>query len=44
VSYGPFIGDSESDIHRLFAEYRGGQFERLSELVRAKRGSSVVHS
>jgi redox-sensitive bicupin YhaK (pirin superfamily) len=38
VSYGPFIGDSESDIHRLFAEYRAGQFERMSELVRAKRG------
>ena len=38
VSYGPFIGDSENDIHRLFAEYRAGLFERMSELVRAKRG------
>ena len=38
VSYGPFIGDSENDIHRLFAEYRAGQFERMSELVRVKRG------
>jgi len=38
VSYGPFIGDSENDIHRLYAEYRAGLFERMSELVRAKRG------
>jgi redox-sensitive bicupin YhaK (pirin superfamily) len=37
VSYGPFIGDSEDDIHRLFAEYRAGKFARMSQLVRAKR-------
>ena len=37
VSYGPFIGDSEDDIHRLFAEYRAGRFERMSGLVRAAR-------
>lgn len=44
VPYGPFIGDSEDDIHRLFAEYRAGRFERMSELVRAKRvRSSRLH-
>jgi redox-sensitive bicupin YhaK (pirin superfamily) len=34
VSYGPFIGDSEQDIDRLFAEYKAGRFPRLSELKR----------
>lgn len=32
VSYGPFIGDSKQDIARLFAEYQGGLFPRLSAL------------
>ena len=32
VSHGPFIGDSRQDIARLYAEYRAGQFPRLSEL------------
>jgi quercetin 2,3-dioxygenase len=34
VSYGPFIGDSKEDIVRLLAEYRAGQFVRVSELAR----------
>jgi hypothetical protein len=33
VSYGPFIGDSKDDILRLYAEYRSGRFDRLSELA-----------
>ncbi|MDP9322317.1 MAG: pirin family protein [Acidobacteriota bacterium] len=37
VSRGPFIGDSEDDIRRLYAEYRAGRFQRMSELARAKR-------
>ena len=32
VAYGPFIGDSKQDIARLFTEYQGGEFPRLSEL------------
>jgi quercetin 2,3-dioxygenase len=32
VVYGPFIGDSKQDIARLFTEYQGGDFPRLSEL------------
>jgi quercetin 2,3-dioxygenase len=37
VSHGPFIGDSQDDIRRLYAEYRAGRFERLSELTRKQR-------
>jgi quercetin 2,3-dioxygenase len=37
VSHGPFIGDSQDDIRRLYAEYRSGRFQRMSELARAKR-------
>jgi redox-sensitive bicupin YhaK (pirin superfamily) len=37
VSHGPFIGDSEDDIRRLYTEYRAGRFQRMSELARAKR-------
>ena len=37
VSHGPFIGNSEDDIRRLYAEYRAGRFQRMSELARAKR-------
>jgi redox-sensitive bicupin YhaK (pirin superfamily) len=37
VSRGPFIGDSQDDIRRLYAEYRAGRFQRMSELARAKR-------
>jgi quercetin 2,3-dioxygenase len=41
VSYGPFIGDSRDDIVRLYAEYRAGQFEKMSELARAAAIPSV---
>jgi quercetin 2,3-dioxygenase len=34
AAYGPFIGDSQDDIRRLYAEYRNGRFERMSELAR----------
>ena len=37
VSYGPFIGDSKDDIVRLYAEYRAGRFDRLSDLARRTR-------
>jgi redox-sensitive bicupin YhaK (pirin superfamily) len=37
VSHGPFIGDSQDDIRRLYAEYRAGRFQRMSDLARAKR-------
>ena len=33
AAYGPFIGDSQDDIRRLYAEYRSGRFERMSELA-----------
>lgn len=36
VSYGPFIGNSQADIARLFAEYRAGRFERMSDLARVQ--------
>ena len=39
VSYGPFIGDTQADIERLFAEYRQGRFERMSELARARQSA-----
>jgi redox-sensitive bicupin YhaK (pirin superfamily) len=37
VSHGPFIGDSKDDIVRLYAEYRAGRFDRLSDLARRTR-------
>jgi quercetin 2,3-dioxygenase len=37
VSHGPFIGDSRDDIVRLYAEYRAGRFERMSNLARMNR-------
>jgi redox-sensitive bicupin YhaK (pirin superfamily) len=37
VSHGPFIGDSRDDIVRLYAEYRAGRFDRLSDLARRTR-------
>ena len=33
VSRGPFIGDSEEDIRRLFADYRAGKFARVATLT-----------
>jgi redox-sensitive bicupin YhaK (pirin superfamily) len=35
VSHGPFIADSQTDITRLFNEYRAGEFVRMSDLARA---------
>ena len=32
LHYGPFVAGSEADLVRLFAEYRAGRFQRLSEL------------
>jgi redox-sensitive bicupin YhaK (pirin superfamily) len=40
VSHGPFIGDSREDIARLYAEYRDGRFERMSNLAREESVSS----
>jgi quercetin 2,3-dioxygenase len=37
VSHGPFIGDSKDDIVRLYAEYRAGRFDRLSELAHPRQ-------
>jgi len=37
VSHGPFIGDSREDIVGLYAEYRAGRFDRLSDLARRTR-------
>jgi redox-sensitive bicupin YhaK (pirin superfamily) len=34
VSHGPFIGDSKEDIVRLFSEYCGGRFVRMSTIPR----------
>jgi len=33
VAHGPFIGDTQEDITRLFGEYRRGRFQRMSELA-----------
>ena len=32
VSYGPFIGDSQADIRRLYSEYREGKMPHLNDL------------
>jgi len=40
VTYGPFVGDSYDDIRRLYDEYRGGRFERMSEL-HAREGAAT---
>jgi redox-sensitive bicupin YhaK (pirin superfamily) len=42
VSHGPFIGDSRDDIVRLYAEYRAGRFERMSDLARRARVDEEV--
>jgi redox-sensitive bicupin YhaK (pirin superfamily) len=39
VSSGPFIGDSDEDIGRLYTEYRAGRFERLSTLTSVTRNA-----
>lgn len=40
VSHGPFIGDSQDDIVRLFSEYRAGQFVRLRQLAHEQSSGS----
>jgi quercetin 2,3-dioxygenase len=42
VSHGPFIGDSRDDIARLYTQFRGGTFVRLSELARARKRDMAV--
>jgi quercetin 2,3-dioxygenase len=44
VSCGPFVGDSKQDIARLFAEYQGGLFPRLSELKAQHVSDPVLES
>lgn len=34
VTYGPFVADSQSEIHRLYREYRSGRFKRTREIHR----------
>jgi redox-sensitive bicupin YhaK (pirin superfamily) len=36
VSYGPFIGDKQQDIIRLYEEYRQGRMQHVSELEEAQ--------
>lgn len=40
VSHGPFIGNSEEDIRRLYREYRTGQIPHLNDLPASSR---MVH-
>lgn len=40
VSHGPFIGDSRDDIVRLYTQFRSGQFPRMSDLARARKGTA----
>lgn len=35
VSHGPFIGDTDDDIRRLYREYRSGEMSHISELAEA---------
>jgi redox-sensitive bicupin YhaK (pirin superfamily) len=32
VMYGPFVADSQSEIYRLYGEYRSGRFKRTREI------------
>jgi redox-sensitive bicupin YhaK (pirin superfamily) len=42
VSYGPFIGDTQADIARLYKEYRDGGMPHLSQLPSNKK--VIYHS
>jgi len=33
VAHGPFIGDTQEDIVRLYGEYEAGQFPKMSDLA-----------
>jgi quercetin 2,3-dioxygenase len=37
VSHGPFIGDSEDDIRRLYSEYRQGKMPHLNDLPKHRK-------
>jgi redox-sensitive bicupin YhaK (pirin superfamily) len=41
VSYGPFIGDSQADIRRLYSEYREGRMPHLNDLPSSRK---ILHS
>ena len=37
VSHGPFIGDTNDDITRLYREFRGGKMQHVSALTGSPR-------
>lgn len=37
VSYGPFIGDTEDDIRRLYADYRQGKMQHISTVPETQK-------
>lgn len=37
VHYGPFIGDNENDIRRLYQEYRAGKMPHLNDLPESRK-------
>jgi len=37
VSYGPFIGDSQDDIRRLYSEFRQGKMPHLNDLPASRK-------
>jgi redox-sensitive bicupin YhaK (pirin superfamily) len=41
VLYGAFIGDTKDDSVRLYAEYRAGRLDRLSEFARPRQQTSA---
>jgi len=42
VTYGPFIADSQSDIYRLYREYRSGRFNRTKEILQGGAKGGVA--
>jgi redox-sensitive bicupin YhaK (pirin superfamily) len=40
VTHGPFVAGSRADLMRMSREYLGGQYVRMSQLVRATAGAS----
>jgi redox-sensitive bicupin YhaK (pirin superfamily) len=37
VSYGPFVADTNEDIHRLYQEYRQGKMKHISTVPKSQR-------
>lgn len=37
VSHGPFIGDTQDDIRRLYHEFRHGKMSHISEVAKNQR-------